>query len=203
MMVYAPDHPGLFAKIAGAIALSGVSIVDASILTLSNGMALDTFTVQDFDGTVLTAETKLNRIKSRVVAAFEGRIRLDRELKNVQARRAGRAEALEAPPRVIIDNAASKFFSVIEINGHDRAGFLFDITKVISDLALQIGSAHVSTYGERVVDVFYVKDIFGMKVENEAKIRQIREALSKAIGVPDDFSVLRLKPIAVQSTAVE
>jgi [protein-PII] uridylyltransferase len=203
MMVYAPDHPGLFAKIAGAIALSGVSIVDARILTLSNGMALDTFTVQDFDGTVLTAETKLNRIKSRVVAAFEGRIRLDRELKNVQARRAGRAEALEAPPRVIIDNAASKFFSVIEINGHDRAGFLFDITKVISDLALQIGSAHVSTYGERVVDVFYVKDIFGMKVENEAKIRQIREALSKAIGVPDDFSVLRLKPIAVQSTAVE
>lgn len=203
MMIYTPDHPGLFAKIAGALALSNVSIVDAKILTLSNGMALDTFTVQDFNGTVLTTETKLNRIKSRVVAALEGRLRLDRELENVEDRLTDRAQALEAPPRVIIDNTASKLFSVIEINGHDRAGLVFDITKVISELALQIGSAHVSTYGERVVDVFYVKDVFGMKVENETKIRQIREALGKAIGVPDDFSVLRSKPIAVQATAAE
>jgi [protein-PII] uridylyltransferase len=203
MMIYTPDHPGLFAKIAGALALSNVSIVDAKILTLSNGMALDTFTVQDFNGTVLTTETKLNRIKSRVVAALEGRLRLDRELENVEDRLTDRAQALEAPPRVIIDNTASKLFSVIEINGHDRAGLLFDITKVISELALQIGSAHVSTYGERVVDVFYVKDVFGMKVENETKIRQIREALGKAIGVPDDFSVLRSKPVAAQPTAAE
>lgn len=203
MMIYTPDHPGLFAKIAGALALSNVSIVDAKVLTLSNGMALDTFTVQDFNGTVLTTETKLNRIKSRVIAALEGRLRLDRELESVEDKQTDRAQALEAPPRVIIDNTASKLFSVIEINGHDRPGILFDITKVISELALQIGSAHISTYGERVVDVFYVKDVFGMKVENETKIRQIREALGKAIGVPDDFSVLRSKPIAVQQTAAE
>ena len=89
-------------------------------------------------------------------------------------------------------NTASKVFSVIEINGHDRPGFLSDVTKVITDLGLQIGSAHVSTYGERVVDVFYVKDVFGMKVENENKIRQIREALNQALGVADEFSVRRV-----------
>lgn len=203
MMIYTPDHPGLFAKIAGALALSNVSIVDAKIVTLSNGMALDTFTVQDFNGTAITTETKLNRIRSRLVAALEGRLRLDREFESAQDYFPGRSQALEAPPRLIIDNSASKVYSVIEINGHDRPGLLFDITQVISDLALQIGSAHISTYGERVVDVFYVKDVFGMKIENESKIRQVREVLGKAIGVPDEFSVRDAKSAVMQSTAAE
>lgn len=203
MLLYAPDHPGLFAKIAGALSLSNVSVVDAKILTLSNGMALDTFTIQDFNRTAINAATKLNRIRSRVIAALEGRLRLDRELEQVRDSTRDRAEALEAPPRVIIDNTASKFFSVIEINGHDRPGLLFDITKAIGDLGLQIGSAHISTYGERVVDVFYVKDVFGMKIENEGKIRQIRLVLGKAIGVADEFSVRRAIGDVVHSTAAE
>ena len=192
MLLYTPDHPGLFAKIAGALSLSNISVVDAKILTLSNGMALDTFTIQAFDGTAISSETKLNRVKSRVVAALEGRLRLDRALKDAHSQASNRARALESLPRVIIDNTASKVFSVIEINGHDRPGFLSDVTKVITDLGLQIGSAHVSTYGERVVDVFYVKDAFGMKVENENKIRQIREALNQALGVADEFFVRRV-----------
>lgn len=203
MMIYTPDHPGLFEKISGAFSLSNVSIVDAKVITLSNGMALDTFTVQDFNGTALTTETKLNRIKSRVVAALEGRLRLDRELEGAEERLPNRTRALEAPPRVIIDNTASKLFSVIEINGHDRPGLLFDITKAISELGLQIGSAHISTYGERVVDVFYIKDVFGMKIENESKIRQIRDVLGKAIGVPDEFSVLRHTSASLQPKAAE
>lgn len=203
MLIYTPDHPGLFSKIAGALALSNVSVVDAKILTLSNGMALDTFTIQDFNRTAINTETKLNRVKSRVIAALEGRLRLDRELEQVQDNTKDRAQALEAPPRVIIDNTASKLFSVIEINGHDRAGLLFDITKAINELALQIGSAHISTYGERVVDVFYVKDIFGMKIENEGKIKQIRVVLGKAIGVADEFSVRRSAGDVVRSTAAE
>ena len=184
MLIYTPDHPGLFAKIAGALALSGVSIVDAKILTLSNGMALDTFYFQDYDGELIVQDTRLERIKARVVMALEGRIRLNQELERTAVLRVPtRAKAMEVPPRVFVDNTASKVCSVIEINGHDRPGFLFDVTKTLTDLGLQIASAHISTYGERVVDVFYVKDIFGMKVENESKLRQIREALGKTIGV--------------------
>jgi [protein-PII] uridylyltransferase len=154
-------------------------------------MALDTFTIQGFDGAAISTDTKMNRIKSRVIAALEGRLRLDWEFQDAQDRTAVRFRALESPPRVIIDNTASKVFSVIEINGHDRPAFLSEVTKVISDLGLQIGSAHISTYGERVVDVFYVKDVFGMKVENESKIQQIRNALNQALGVADEFSVRR------------
>ncbi len=182
MVIYTPDHPGLFAKITGALALAGVSVVDASILTLSNSMALDTFSLQDFEGHAIP-EHRFERIKARIVSALEGRIRFNQELPKAGSRLPIGVKALEVPPRVIIDNTASKVCSVIEINGHDRAGFLSDVTKAIADLGLQIFSAHISTYGERVVDVFYVKDVFGMKIENDSKIRQIREALGRAIGV--------------------
>ena len=182
MVIYTPDHPGLFAKITGALALAGVSVVDANILTLSNSMALDTFSLQDFESHAI-ADNRFARIKTRIVAALEGRLRLNQELPKASSRLPTRVNALEVPPRVIIDNAASKLCSVIEVNGHDRPGFLSDVTKAITDLGLQIFSAHISTYGERVVDVFYVKDVFGMKIENETKIRQIREGLGKAIGV--------------------
>jgi [protein-PII] uridylyltransferase len=204
MLIYTPDHPGLFAKIAGALALSGVSIVDAKILTLANGMALDTFYFQDYDGEPIFQDARLERIKARMIMALEGRIRFDRELANTSVVRVPtRAEALEVPPRVFIDNTASKVCSVIEINGHDRPGFLFSVTKTLTDLGLQIASAHISTYGERVVDVFYVKDVFGMKIENETKLRQIRDALGKAIGVaPADVAIAaRVASSPVQSAA--
>jgi len=203
MLIYTPDHPGLFAKIAGALAISNVSIVDAKILTLSTGMALDTFKIQSFDGSAITADAKLHRIQSRLVAVLEGRIRLDRELKDAQDRNPGRFRALEAPPRVIIDNTASKVFSVIEINGHDKPGFLSEVTNVISSLGLQIGSAHILTYGVRVVDVFYVKDVFGMKIENETKIGQIRKSLREVLGHADEFSVRRSSKIPAHSSAAE
>ena len=204
MVIYTPDHPGLFAKIAGALALAGVSVVDANILTLSNGMALDTFSLQAFEGHAVP-ENRFARIKTRIVSALEGRLRLNQELPKAGSRLPSRVKALEVPPRVIIDNTASKVCSVIEVNGHDRPGFLSDVTKAITDLGLQIFSAHISTYGERVVDVFYVKDVFGMKIEHETKIRQIREGLGKAIGVTADAvsvtrSERRAKP---RSTAAE
>ena len=202
MAIYTPDHPGLFARIAGALALAGVSIVDAKILTLSNGMALDRFAFQDYDEQPVTMESRLERIKTRVVAALEGRVRMNLELPQAGSRLPSRVKALEVPPRVIIDNTASKVCSVIEVNGHDRPGFLSDVTKAITDLGLQIFSAHISTYGERVVDVFYVKDVFGMKVENETKIRQIRQGLGKAIGVPADaVSVQAYKPSSPSSSS--
>jgi len=51
----------------------------------------------------------------------------------------------------------------------------------MTKLNLQIASAHISTYGERVVDVFYVKDVFGLKIENERKKKDVRTALTAAL----------------------
>jgi len=83
---------------------------------------------------------------------------------------------------------------VLEVNGRDRPGLLHDVTAAISDQGMQIASAHVTTYGVRAVDVFYVKDIFGLKVENERKLQQLREALLAALANLDEAEVPAVQP---------
>ena len=84
-------------------------------------------------------------------------------------------------PRVIIDNEASRYFTGIEVNGRDRPGFLNKVAYTMTRLGLQIASSHIATYGERAVDVFYVKDIFGLKVEHAGKMARIEAELMEAI----------------------
>ncbi len=95
-----------------------------------------------------------------------------------------RADVFEVEPRVLIDNAASRTHSVIEVNGRDRPGLLFDLAKALKDLGLVIHSAHISTYGERVVDVFYVKDVFGLKIAHRSKMQRVQKQLAEALGTP-------------------
>jgi [protein-PII] uridylyltransferase len=185
--VYAADHSGLFSRIAGALAMAGATIVDARIHTMVNGMALDTFWVQDAAGGVFDAPHRLARLSVLIEQALSGRLRLPAEIRKLsRGLLASRMRAIHVPPRVVIDNHASNSHTVLEVNGRDRPGLLHDVTAAISGLGLQIASAHVTTYGVRAVDVFYVKDVFGLKVENQRKLARLREALLAALGRPDE-----------------
>ena len=185
--VYTADHAGLFSRIAGALAVAGASIVDARIHTLTNGMALDTFWVQDAAGGTFEAPHRLARLSVLVEQALSGRLQLTDEIRRVgEALLGRRMRAIHVPPRVVIDNRASHTHTVIEVNGRDRPGLLHDVTAAISEQGLQIASAHVTTYGVRAVDVFYVKDVFGLKVENERKLTLLKAALLAALSSPDD-----------------
>jgi [protein-PII] uridylyltransferase len=185
--VYCADHAGLFSKISGAMAVAGASIVDARIHTMTNGMALDTFWIQDAAGGAFDAPHRLARLSALIEQALSGRLRLETEIHRVSKLLLGRRlNAIHVPPRVVIDNHASHTHTVIEVNGRDRPGLLYDVTGAISEQGLQITSAHVTTYGVRAVDVFYVKDVFGLKVENERKLHQLRDALLQALASPDE-----------------
>jgi len=187
LAVYTHDHAGLFAQVAGAMALSGVSIVDANINTLTNGMALDTFWIQDSSGGHFGGDAALNRLWKRIEEALSGKLHPKRELEAMRAKAIpSRTHVFKVPPRVLVDNKASASHTVIEVNGRDRLGFLYDVTAAITNQNLQIASAHISTYGERVVDVFYVRDVFGLKVDNEHRLAQVRESLLAAIAAPVD-----------------
>ncbi len=189
--VYAADHAGLFSRIAGALAVAGASIVDARIHTLTNGMALDTFWIQDAAGGAFDQPHRLARLYVLIEQALSGRLRLVAEIRKLGRVLLGRRmRAIHVPPRVMIDNRASNTHTVLEVNGRDRPGLLHDVTAAISEQGLQIASAHVTTYGVRAVDVFYVKDVFGLKVENERKLAQLREALLAALASPDDATPL-------------
>ncbi len=181
MVVYTADHPGLFMRIAGALALSGATIVDARIFTTADGMALDSFGIQNIEErTAVEDDAKLKRIRQHVIKALAGEAWADRQL----AKRKSlpeRTEVFAVEPRVLINNNASRTHTVLEVNGRDRPGLLYDVTKALKDLGLIISSAHIATYGERVVDVFYVKDVFGLKIRQSSKARQVRQHLVKVL----------------------
>ncbi len=182
--LYTADHPGLFSRIAGALAVSGANIVDARIMTMSNGMALDIFWVQDLAGRAFDRPDKLARLAVVFENVLTGDLKPQREL----ARRPAfpsRLQVFTVAPRVLIDNQASALHTVIEVNGRDRPGLLFELTRELTRLNLQISSAKISTYGEKVVDVFYVKNLFGHKVEHPAKLTEIRSTLEAVLAHSD------------------
>jgi len=182
LIFYTADHPGLFSMIAGAMALTNASVVDAKISTLSNGMALDTFSVQDHSGDAFDSEAKIKRVADRIAKALKGEIYPASELEKATKNRLNsRRDVFTVPPRVLIDNTVSTAYTVIEVNGRDQVGFLYDVTRTLSELGLQINSAHIATFGERAVDVFYVKDIFGLQVDSESKLETIKTRLLATI----------------------
>jgi [protein-PII] uridylyltransferase len=193
--VHTADHPGLFSRIAGAIAVSGATIVDARIHTLRNGMALDTFTVQDAAGGAFDRPDKLARLSARIEHVLAGRLRLEEALRGV-TRAPSRTRVFTVAPRVLIDNNASRTHTVIEVNGRDRPGLLHDVTRALARTQVQISSARISTYGESVVDVFYLKDLFGMKVEHPEKLKQIKELLLAALAEPGAAEADKTEPAA-------
>jgi [protein-PII] uridylyltransferase len=178
--LYTADHAGLFSRIAGALAVSGANIVDARIMTMSNGMALDTFWVQDQAGGPFDRPDKLARLAGVFENVLTGDLKPHRELSRPPPY-PSRTQAFTVQPRVLIENNASASHTVIEVNGRDRPGLLHEVTRELTRLNLQISSAKISTFGEKVVDVFYVKNLFGHKVDQPAKIAEIRKSLEAVL----------------------
>jgi len=177
LTVLAPDHHRLLSIIAGACAAAGANIVDAQIFTTTDGRALDTISVsREFDRDEDEARRAL-----RIADAIEKALRGELKLPEVVAKRAiakGRIKAFAVEPEVMINNQWSNRYTVIEVHGLDRPGLLYELTATLSKLlSLNIASAHVATFGERVVDVFYVTDLLGAKIESAQRQATIRRAL--------------------------
>lgn len=177
--VLADDHPRLLSTIAGACAVAGANIVDAQIYTTTDGLALDTIFVSREFSDSDDEERRGNRVSTLIERALAGRERLPESIER-KALAKPRMKAFQLPTDVIVNNSWSDRFTVLEVSGLDRPGLLYDLTRAISDLNLNIASAHIATFGERAVDVFYVTDLFGHKVEAKARERAIREKLIRA-----------------------
>ncbi|EJF90343.1 [protein-PII] uridylyltransferase [Bartonella tamiae] len=168
----APDHPRLLSIITGACAAAGANIVDAQIFTTSDGRALDIILIKrafDFD----EDETKrARRVKEIIEQALKGTIRLPDEIARHAPPKRTR-KIFDVTPTVEINNDLSETFSVIEVKSMDRPGLLSDLTKTLSDLSLDIASAHITTFGEKAIDSFYVRDLIGHKLTNPQRQTRI------------------------------
>ncbi len=199
--VYTADHAGLFSRIAGAMAVAGASIDAARIFTLANGMALDTFFVRGAHGGAFDRPDQRARLTAAIEKTLSGRMRPDRELAGRDTAIPSRLGVFKVTPRVLVDNKASARATVIEVNGRDRPGLLYELTLALTRLQLMIHGARISTFGERAVDVFYVKDALGDKIENPARLAKIQKRLLAALGAP---AQAKQKPEPkVEKTAVE
>ena len=171
------DDAGLFSRIAGAVAGHGINIAGARITTCADGTVLDVFQLQTTSNEPVTDERLLDRVKASIEKAVSGTLRPQAALRERWQSLPERVRHLPVPSRVILSNRISSTHTVIEVNGRDMPGLLHRLTRTLAELGLQIQTATVSTYGERVVDVFYVKDLFGLQVHNEARLATIRDRL--------------------------
>jgi [protein-PII] uridylyltransferase len=177
--VIGDDHPGLFYRVAGAIHLAGGNIIDARIHTNRVGKAVDNFLVQDPLGMPFREETQLARLKTAIEDALAGKIELVPQLAKRPLSRA-RAESFEVHPEVMFDNKASGRFTVIEVNARDRPALLNRLARALYECQVTINSAHITNYGERAVDTFYVTDLIGHKIDSPDRLRAIESALLHA-----------------------
>ena len=180
--LYMPDHAGLFSQLAGAIAVSGGSIVDAKAFTTSDGFALDVFSVQDTEGEAFGDPDRVARLRQNIEKTLRGET-WPRQLLARKAQKT-RASAFRIRPKVHFDNEASQIATVVEVECLDRPGLLYDISQALFDSGLSISTAMIATYGERAVDVFYVRDGFGHKITHPARLEAVEARLGKALAPP-------------------
>ncbi|HZS63536.1 MAG TPA: [protein-PII] uridylyltransferase [Xanthobacteraceae bacterium] len=176
LTVLAPDHPWLLSIIAGACAITGANIVDAQIYTTTDGLALDTISISrelDLDEDEIR---RAERIASTIERALRGELKLPATIGAATPPK-GRIKAFALEPEVNINNQWSHRYTVVEVTGLDRPGLLYALTTTLSKLNLNITSAHVATFGERVVDVFYVTDLLGGKISAPTRQAAIKRAL--------------------------
>ncbi len=173
------DHPGIFSRLAGALALVGANVVDARSYTSKDGYATAVFWVQDAEGRPY-AGSRLPRLRAMIEKTLKGEV-IAREALKSRDRIRKRESAFRVPTRITFDNEGSEIYTIIEVDTRDRPGLLFDLARTLAANNVYIASAVIATYGEQVVDTFYVKDMFGLKFHAEARRETLRRKLVEAI----------------------
>jgi [protein-PII] uridylyltransferase len=173
------DHPGIFSRLAGALALVGANVVDARTFTSKDGFATAAFWIQDGDGSPYD-DVRIPRLREMISKTLRGDI-VPREAMKPRDKIKKRERAFNVPTSITFDNEGSEIYTIIEVDTRDRPGLLFDLTRTLANSNVYIASAVIATYGEQVVDTFYVKDMFGLKFHSQGKQKTLETKLRSAI----------------------
>ena len=173
------DHPGIFSRLAGALALVGANVVDARTYTTKDGYATAVFWVQDTEGHPYD-EARLPRLRSMIGKTLNGQV-VAREALKDRDKVKKREREFRFPTHIIFDNEGSDIYTIIEVDTRDRPGLLYDLTRTLAHNHIYIASAVIATYGAQVVDSFYVKDMFGLKLHSKTKQEALERKLRQAI----------------------
>ncbi len=173
------DHPGIFSRMCGALSLVGANVVDARTFTSKDGFAAAAFWIQDAEGHPYD-ESRLPRLRKMIERTLMGELVAHEALAD-RDKMKKREKAFNVPTSITFDNEGSEIYTIIEVDTRDRPGLLHDLTRTLANSNVYIVSAVIATYGEQVVDTFYVKDMFGLKFHSESKQRALERKLRDAI----------------------
>jgi [protein-PII] uridylyltransferase len=173
------DHPGIFSRLAGALALVGANVVDARTYTSKDGYATAVFWVQDADGHPYEV-SRLPRLRSMIEKTLRGEV-VAREALKDRDKVKKREREFRFPTTITFDNEGSDIYTIIEVDTRDRPGLLYDLTRTLAASNIYIASAVIATFGAQVVDTFYVKDMFGLKLHTRARQESLERKLRQAI----------------------
>lgn len=175
--ICANDKPGLFSKIAGTLTLNNLDILDAQIFTWRNNIALDIFTLKPPQDKIFENE-RWAIAERNLTSAIAGDLDLSSQLgKKMKVGTAVKPRASKRPHKIIVDNESSSFFTIIEVFTYDFPGLLFAITDTLYKAGLDIWVAKISTNIDQVVDVFYIRDVHGQKVDSKDQVLFIKDAI--------------------------
>jgi [protein-PII] uridylyltransferase len=176
--VFTADREGLFYRICAGLASAGANIVDARIHTTRDGMALDNLLVLDSRGQPYSDR----RLRARLIRAVEAAL-IGQQTPPLPSNEPvrPRTTAFAVAPSVAIADRASTRTTVVEVNARDRPALLASLAAAIHQCGHRIHSAHIATYGERAVDVFYLTRADGRKLD-AADIEALRSALLHSAG---------------------
>ena len=174
-----PEHPGIFARLSGALALVGANVVDARSYTSKDGYVTNAYWIQDAEGHPYEA-SRLPRLQRMITRTLHGDVVATEELKS-RDKVKKRESAFRVPTHISFDNDGSEIYTIIEVDTRDRPGLLYDLARTLADANVNVSNAVIATYGEQVVDVFYVKDMFGLKYHSTSKQKSLEAKLRKAI----------------------
>jgi len=173
------DHPGIFSRLAGALALVGANVVDARTYTSKDGYATPVFWIQDIEGHPYDVE-RLPRLRQMIERTLKGEV-LPRDALKDRDKLKKRDREFRFPTHITFDNEGSDIYTIIEVDTRDRPGLLYDLTRTLAANNISIVSAVIATYGAQVVDTFYVKDMFGLKLHQKQKQDALDKKLRQAI----------------------
>jgi [protein-PII] uridylyltransferase len=175
--VCAKDRPGLISKIAGVFTLNNINILDVQVFTWRNNIALDIFEVTPPPDQIMEDE-KWQQTAENLTRALSGELNPAKALKKKTTRlRQINHRMRRIPHRITVDNTSSSFFTIVEVFTYDFPGLLFNITDALFNCDLNIWVAKIATKADQVVDVFYVWDLNGQKVDSEDQVESIKAAI--------------------------
>ncbi len=178
ILLITKDRTGLLSKICGVFALYNLSILQAQIFTLNDGTVVDVLDVrsmvhEDFDS------FNWERLSKDLKMAIQDRLGLNHRLAEKFSRLGSSEHKIPTldKTRVVIDNKQSDFYTIIEVYAQDSPCLLYSVTKTLAEFNINIFKAKIGTSADQVVDVFYVLDDLGQRIDDEDFKKELEKAL--------------------------